>query len=194
MSTNNVPKKNDLVVRLQTMAAAAKQYFANKTLVIHGETVKTADFVAQLLGYVTSMQSADALHTSWVQAVAQNRETYQSQIAPAISGLKIFAATMLGAKSTEYAAFGFSIKTPQRTLQNKVAAVAQTLATRAARHVMGKKQRQAITGVVPTSASAATATPSSVPAQSASQPSNAPQPASTAVSNSSTNGSSSSRA
>jgi hypothetical protein len=148
-----------------------------------------------LQGQITAMQNADALHTSWLLATAQNAATYGSQIAPAILGLKKYAGAMLGDTSSGYAAFGFATKKAQRTLPNKVAAAAQALATRAARHTMGKKQRLAITGVVPTPAATATGTPSSVTASSVTQPTNASQASSatepsTTTSISSPNGSS----
>jgi hypothetical protein len=166
MSTKMKGTKNDLIVSLQTMAKAAQQTFPNKTLSINGKPVKTVDFVAMLQGQVTAMQNADALRTAWLRATAQNAEAYGSQIAPAIVGLKQYAGAMLGDASSEYATFGFATKKAKRTLTNKVAATAQALATRAARHTMGNKQRLAITGVVPTPATAtatsSSATPSSV--------------------------------
>jgi hypothetical protein len=156
MATNSKGTKNDTIIRLQTIAGAALQNFANKTLVINGEAIKTADFAAMLQAQVKAMQNANELRTAWLNATAKNNETYNTQIAPAITGIKHYAAAMLGTNSTEYASFGFAIKKAVRTLPDKVAAVAQSLATRAARHTMGDKQRQRIKGVV-SPASAATA-------------------------------------
>jgi hypothetical protein len=166
MSGNST--KNDRVVMLQTIGAAAKQYLANKVLTLHGKAMKTADLVTLFQTQVTAMQQADALHTSWLKAVAAYRATYTSQIAPVVVALKSYVATMFGPESVEYAAFGFTVKQPKRSVVSKVAAVAQNLATRAARHTLGKKQRQGIKGVVQTPATPAVA-PASVPA-SASEP------------------------
>ena len=188
MSASNV-KKNDRVVMLQKMASAAKQYLANKTAVLHGKPCKTVDFVDLLQGWITAMQEADALRASWAKAVANNNATYKTQIAPAVAAMKVYVTAQFGPDSVEYDAFGFTVP-KQRSLATKVAAAALTLATRAARHTMGKKQRQAIKGVVSTPASTASATPSNVPATSASQATTANQPASTPASISSSNGSS----
>jgi hypothetical protein len=170
--------KNDQVIMLQTMGAAAKQYLANRTLVLHGKAMKVADVVELFQTQVTALQQADALRTSWSQAVATNRTTWASQIAPTIAALKTYVAAMFGPESAEYAAFGFAAKQPKRSVVSKVAAVAQNLATRAARHTLGKKQRQAIKGVVQTPATPAVASASApaVPPTSPSSPASTSSP------------------
>jgi hypothetical protein len=179
--------KNDRVIMLQTMGAAARQYLANKTLVLHGKAMKAGDVVELFQTQVTVLQQADALRLSWSKAVAANKATWATQIAPTIAALKTYVAAMFGPDSAEYAAFGFAVKQVKRSIVNKVAAVAQSLATRAARHTLGKNQRQAIKGVVQTSATPAVA-PASAPA--ATQSATATSPSSPAIaSTSSPNGS-----
>ena len=148
MSAHPKPKKVDVILQLQTLAKAARKHFANQTLFILGKPMATDDLAALLERQATAMQDADSLHTAWLNAVRHNRDTAAAQIDPAIAGLKAYATAMLGPSSTGYAAFGFHNKKPRRTLATKVAAAAQSLATRAARHTMGTKQRKAVKGVV----------------------------------------------
>ena len=168
MSGTTRATKPTVILKLQTMSKATRTYFANKILVIHGKAVKAEDLATSFDTQVAAMQGADALHTQWAKAVSQNHETYTTQIVPSIAGLKAYAEAMFGPSSTEFAAFGFTVKTVKKALVTKVAAVAQALATRAARHTMGAKQRAKVKGVVTKPETADHAAPSTTPAPGAS--------------------------
>jgi len=69
------------------------------------------------------------------------------------AALRAWVRAEFGVESTEAIDFGFPApRKPVRTLEEKTLAAARTKATRAARHTMGKRQKEEIRGmlVVPT--------------------------------------------
>jgi hypothetical protein len=88
-----------------------------------------------------------------------------------------------GKKAVEMlAGFGMSVpkSTGKKTVETKAKAIAQSQATREARHTMGKKQKKSIKGVVPQTATTAATPSSSAPAETPVQVAQASQSASVA--------------
>lgn len=122
---------------------------------------------------IDNLNASDAAHAAWVRAAAI-AHAGEEAVSAVVPGLRAVVAGTYSASSEAYTDFGF---TPPRkakpSAKAKAAAVDQTLATRQARHIMGKKQRLAIPSAV---------TPQGVALPAASEPtatspsSAAPQP------------------
>jgi hypothetical protein len=174
---------SQMISKLQRLAAGVEEYYPGKTLSLDGKPWKSADLVAFLRAQATALQDAAALGTSWRQAVAQNRTVFATQVTPMLSALKSYVANTLGSTSAGYTAMGYTApkKPGPRGVKAKVVQVAKNLATRAARHTMGKKQREEITAT-PEAVNAMTASllESTAPASTAPPAAPASQPVTTA--------------
>jgi hypothetical protein len=171
-----------MVATLRKLAAGVIEYYGGKTLVLEGKAWKAADLQAFLLAQANALEAATALATQWKQATAKNKVVFTTQVTPMLAALKSYVANTYGSTSTEFTGMGYTApkKRGPRPVQDKIVTVAKTLATRAARHIMGDKQRQtivatpdAVNAIVATLAPAAAATP----AKAAPAPAPAPAPA-----------------
>lgn len=119
------------------------------SVAIGGVSLTTADVVANLQTLIDSADTATSTRAAWRAAVQADRE----RIAKAkgfVSGLKQATRVAFAGSIDALADFGLvqrkmHVPTPEQTM----AATAKALATRAARHTMGKRQREAIKGTVP---------------------------------------------
>jgi hypothetical protein len=161
------------VSKLKAYKSGLQQLFAKKTLVINGQSYKAEAIEQMLQNQIDAMQQVDASHAAWEDAIVTERKGAVS-IAELVSGITSFVIATFGTSSTNLAVFGITPRRkPARSVQSKVDAIDQALATRKARRTMGRKQRQAITGVVPASNGAA-ATGSGASASSTSAPAATP--------------------
>jgi hypothetical protein len=95
-------------------------------------------------------QASAAAYKAWLQAVAKERATTKAINTPLLEALRHYVAAVFGTNSDEYLAFGFAPPKPRvKSPEAKVIGAAKMRATRKARHTMGRKQRLAITGAVP---------------------------------------------
>jgi hypothetical protein len=169
MTANRKGSKTTLSARIQELRTGLQEYLATKTLVLNGKPVKCSDVVATLQQQVTLQAQTAAAHKAWQEAVAAERAQYTTDVRALFVQIRMYVAAQYGVGSTEYRAMGFALpKTPQKTAVTKAQAVLQSAATRKARNTMGRKQKLAIRGVVPSAsiapASATTATPASAAA------------------------------
>jgi hypothetical protein len=134
----------------ESVIAALAKLEPDTSLPVTGKLVTSKDLQAQIQAHVDAMKSADDARAKVSQFVALDR-SLRANLALVLSGIRSYAAGRYGELSPEFASFGFKPKkTPQRTVASKAGAVEKLRATRVARHTMGKRQRAAIHGVVPT--------------------------------------------
>jgi hypothetical protein len=94
---------------------------------------------------------------AWVKALADAMAA-KASIAPIMLALRAYIQGVYGAGSTVCTEFGFtSRKQGKPTAATVAVLVLKNLATRKARMTMGKRQKQKVTGVVPSSDGTATA-------------------------------------
>jgi hypothetical protein len=112
--------------------------------------VKSKAVIALLQQQIDVTQASAAAYTAWLQAVAKERATIKAISAPLLKALRHHVAAVFGENSDEYLAFGFTPPKPRvKSPEAKVIGAARMRATRKARHTMGRKQRLAIKGAVP---------------------------------------------
>ena len=145
----------------ESVVTALSKLVPDASLPFAGKPVASKDLQTQLQAHVAAMKSVDDARARFSQLVAIE-ESQRAVIGPVLSGIRTYAAAQYGEKSPEFASFGFKPRRiPERTVASKAAAVEKRLATRVARHTMGKRQRAAIHGVMPTNppSNGAVATP-----------------------------------
>lgn len=110
--------------------------------------------------------ATDAANRVWRAAVAKERATTQ-ELSGVQTSLRNHVSALFGETSTAFSDFGFAPKqvTPV-DVATKAEAVAKREATRAARHTMGKRQKEEITGETSPAVAASTTptTPEQTPA------------------------------
>jgi hypothetical protein len=150
MSRNRIRSKTDVSAGYQQAITGLTQYLANRTLNLNGKPVTSKAVIGILQQQITAMQAAADAHTAWLQAVAKERATAKTTIAPLLAALRHYVAAVFGVTSDEYLAFGF--QPPRSRAKSPEAAVvgaAKMRATRKARNTMGSKQRLKVTGAAP---------------------------------------------
>ena len=145
------------------------------SLPVNGAIMTTAQLMALFQGHLDAITKVDSLRAQLTAAI-QSEEKLRASAKGATICLRNYVAAAYGEASTQYGSLGFSPRKPaQKTAAEKAQAVTKLLATREARHTMGKVQKSKITGVVP----GAPASPISAPATVVTAPS--PAPVATAV-------------
>jgi hypothetical protein len=120
------------------------------SLPVGGKLVTSKDLQAQLQAHVDTMNSANGARAKFSELVGVDK-SQRAGTKPVLAAVRSYAAGLFGENSAEFASFGFKpTKVAQRTPLSKVEASEKVRATRIARHTMGKVQRSAIHGVVPT--------------------------------------------
>ena len=144
----------ELTTMEETVIAALAKYAAKATFAIGSAPLSSKELQTQLQAHVDASNAAyesRVTHSRLVAAARARRE----QTAPLLAAVRAYAAVTFGEQSAEFTAFGFKPrKVAQRTAESKAGAVEKLRATRVARHTMGKRQRAAIHGTVPTSSPA----------------------------------------
>ena len=146
----------------QKMVAGFQQYFSNlATMTVGSQTRTPADFVKVLQDRIASSQAVQTATAARSAAVKADRDK-RTQTAPLIRALRRVVQGMYSESPDVLAVFGVRpVKLGAQTVATKATAVEKTLATRKARHTMGKKQKKDIHGT-PATATIETAVPGSV--------------------------------
>jgi hypothetical protein len=106
------------------------------------------ELIAQFDAFIGSSETTKAARQGWL-AATQAEQAALIQVAPLRAAVRSVIQGRFGKAGLGLAKFGFSpAKTPKKSTTTKAGAVAKTKATRAARHTMGKVQKQGITGDV----------------------------------------------
>jgi hypothetical protein len=120
------------------------------SLVVGGTSATVSDLIVELNGYAAAYKAvddADDAHKTALavrSAIKPQAVTRRKQIRAAIKGV-------LGRANPALSKFGMTPDKPRQplTVEEESLKVAKAKATRAARHTMGKKQKEAIKGEVP---------------------------------------------
>jgi len=157
----NTPKKNrvDLTLADQKLIDGLNKHASTITsMVIGGVAMATKDIIATLQMRINASNTAQTTRATWQAAVvADNAEREKTKTFA--SGVRQAVMVAFPGQIDALADFGL---TPRKvaviTPAEKTERTTKALATRAARHTMGKVQKSKITGVSP-----ATATPAPAP-------------------------------
>jgi hypothetical protein len=158
----------------RSMWAAAASELAAKVLSLvpdatfqsDGEAMTSAQFEAKLQAYVTAVQTTNSVRAQLHDAIVAE-DNLLAAIKAATHGFFSYVIAQYGEASTTFSALGFTVKKlAKKTAAVTAAAVEKSLATRAERHTLGKRQKASIHGTAATPP-ASTATP---PAPTADKP------------------------
>lgn len=143
----------------QKMVIGIQQFFSNlPTMTAGSQTMAPADFVKVLQDRLASSQAVQTATAARSAAVKVDRDK-RTQTAPLMRALKRVVQGMYSESPEVLAVFGVQpVKIGTQTVATKATAIEKTLATRKARHTMGKKQKKAIHGT-PAGATTAPAAP-----------------------------------
>jgi hypothetical protein len=186
--SSKLTNRNQQVSAEQKMIVGLQKHEQTLTsLVIGGTTYKTADVITVVQTLVNSAQAVVSSRATWQANVIADKNA-RTKNKTFMSGLRQSLLVAFSSSVDVLADFGMTPrKTPAaRTPEEKAEATAKALATRAARHTLGKKQKAQIKGTVAASppqgdVTKVPATPASPPVASATPASTAPAaaPAST---------------
>src|SRR5579883_837607 len=145
----NKPNNAVVVDKCTKRVNALKAHASPKAEIpVAGKTLKVTDVIGI---YQNSLDTRAALSAKRAEVKALQVEVANAEAKrrEADRALKPWVANTYGADSQQAHEFGFPpAKVPHRTADDKALAVQKNLATRKARHTMGKKQKLDITGVV----------------------------------------------
>ena len=185
MGANNNPNKTTALALNQKISEGVAKYFSKvKSLTIGGTTYTPKSLMEVLNAETDASKAVDTTRAQYQEEVATHRAAKASAIALRAE-LKSYILGTYGKKAVQMLGdFGMNVpkSTGKKTVEAKAQAVAQSRATRAARHTMGKDQKRSIKGVVPSTATTAETPSSSAPAATPAQVAPAVTPVQTTAS------------
>ena len=144
---NSAEQIDTCAARLKALNAYVKSSSA-KTISVNGTTYKASDVIAMYQACLDARATLDTQRAQ-VKATQKVRAAAETQRRAADRALKPWVINQFGADSQEATDFGFPpAKKATRSVENKTNAVALSKATRAARHTMGKVQKEKIKGTI----------------------------------------------
>jgi hypothetical protein len=152
--------------RCRLAVAGIDKHFASEpTIPVDGTSMTPADMKKALQSSIAAADSTQAARAAWTGASSKETALHDSTIA-LLSSLRSFVVLKFGSQNqATLADFGFTPRTRKApTAETKAAAAEKSLATRAARHTMGPRQKAKVKGAAaatPTTAPAATPAPTS---------------------------------
>ena len=149
MSAKFANRNEQLTAEQRLIVGLQKHEQTLTSLVIDGTPYKTADVITVVQTLVDSAQAVVSSRATW-QANIIADENARAKNKTLMSGLRQALLVAFGSSIAVLADFGMTPhKTPAaRTPEEKAQATAKALATRTARHTMGKKQKAQIKGTV----------------------------------------------
>jgi hypothetical protein len=122
----------------------------HSVLVVGGQNVVIADLVNELQGHAAKYRAVDEAEKQYKKSLA-DRDAIEEQAMARCKQVRAAVKGTLGATNPALADYEIAPHKPRRTLttDEEAAKVAKAKATRAARHTMGKRQKEAIKGQVP---------------------------------------------
>ena len=145
----------------QMIAGVQKHYGPNDTILVDGVPMKQTDIVLKLTAPIAASDVTAASEAAFHKAVAEE-DAATTAADTMYSGLKSYFLSIYATTSETLADYGLSITVPKGpTAATKAAAAAKRKATLAARGVVGKRKRAAVTAPAPavTTPAAAVTTP-----------------------------------
>ncbi len=132
-------------------------YAKSDTFTVKTKKVTVAQIIALIVARVEATRASESAKAAWI-AAAKEEATRVAESEAVLAGVRQILRASLGADNQALADFGIvPHKRAELSVEDKVAALEKRRKTREARHVMGRKQRLAITGDTPTPAAAAPA-------------------------------------
>ncbi len=143
----------------QKMLVGIQQYVTKvPSIAVGTQSFTPTDLVTVLQERIASSQAVQTANAAWSAAVKADRDK-RTQTAPVVGALKRVVQGMFPGSPDTLAVFGLQpLKVGTKTVATKAAAVEKTLATRAARHTMGRKQKEGIKGTPPSASTGSAAT------------------------------------
>jgi hypothetical protein len=183
MSTTKIINRPGKQAVLQKYVDGFNKHSASlPTMQVAGTLYKTADLITIIQARLALSNSVQTTKAAWQSAVKLDEDDPKTRIF--YSGLRQAIQAAFAGSIESLADFGLAPrKAHVLTADEKVQSAAKAKATRTARHTMGKVQKQAIKGTVPTApatAPVATTTPVVVTQPSATSSVVGPAPTSTA--------------
>lgn len=130
------------------LLALKKHVKAKTTIKVNGQSIKAASLIAIYQAVLDTSAAVSTKRAETKAALADRDKANATRIAAEVN-LASWVKTEFGADSPAAHEFGFPPKKKGvRSVKANHAAVEKSLATRAARHTMGKKQRQQIKGTI----------------------------------------------
>ena len=173
-SANTIaPTRNQQQAAVQKMLSGVEKHTQDLvSLVIAGTTYSTADLQTTLQARLDALTSAQSKKAEWQAAInADYAERASTKVF--LAGLRQALLVAFAGSVDKLADFGLvGRKSANITPQQRVAAAQKAKATRAARHTMGKKQKELIKGDV----TGVSVTPITTPAAPVAAPAPAPTP------------------
>jgi hypothetical protein len=137
-----------------TIVAQLPTVLGKVTIPINGQMLTTVQIVALVQGHLDALTELVDLRAQTAAAILAER-TQRKTVKAAVICIRNYVASAFGDQSSQYASLGFAPrKVAQKSAESKAQAVNKLLATRAARHTMGKRQKAEIHGDVSAPASA----------------------------------------
>jgi hypothetical protein len=125
----------------QVVAGIQKHLLTVPSLPLAGAAYTPADLVKLVQSRLDSAGTVASSNATWHSTVAAHG-ALNAKLTQVLRGLRQYVLNAFGETSPVLADFGFTPpKVATRTPEEKAAAAAKALATRRARHTMGKKQR-----------------------------------------------------
>ncbi len=168
MATPNRPTQQD---RFRKIIVAIQKYLSQLTqIILAGVTFTPASLVQFFQDQVKLLDDATAARAALRQAAQAIKENKTTK-GPVLRAFNDFVLSMFVNQPTVLADFGVPPrKTATKKVDTKQTAVEKALATRKARHTMGKRQKQKVKGVVPAPAPAQAPAPAASPSNGATPP------------------------
>ncbi len=146
---SNKPTRKDM---LRLIVSGVQKHFPSGQMSLAGQAFNMpTDLVNLLQADISVTDATDKARATWL-ATVQTQTDSHTKVAPVLRALKAQVLAQFGDTqdaATTLADFGYSPrKISARSSEEKVAAAAKGRATRTARHTMGSKQKQAVTGNV----------------------------------------------
>jgi hypothetical protein len=150
-------KKSDLVARLAALVAGLQQHMSGQTVTLNNGSMSVAAIIALFDSYGTQVTATAKARAAWSQQVEAEQTLDTTRVTPLVDALEDFLRAFYGASSTLLADYGIKPRRPRKVpVATKAKAVAEDLATRAARHTEGPREKEDVHGTVPATAAPTT--------------------------------------
>jgi translation initiation factor IF-2 len=134
------------------------------TMTVGSQSLAPADIVKIFQDRIASSQAVQTATAARSAAVKADRDK-RTQTAPLVKAFKRVVQGMFSESPDTLAVFGLQpVKAGTTTVATKAAAAQKAVATRVARHTMGKVQKKDIHGTPPSASTGSTAAPAPAPA------------------------------
>jgi hypothetical protein len=139
------PTKSALQQQARGLITGTQKHLANETLAFNGARFATQALIQVLQELIDVVTRSDAAKAEWKDALKSMNDG-KATIVPVLVAFQAFVVNRFGNAPSTLEDFGIAprkVPTPM-TAEQKAAALVKRKATRAARHIVGKKERAKI--------------------------------------------------